>query len=170
MIDVLSWYEILFGIGLNIGPGLPVLFSFVNIKIGWWEINENNTVPVILVIVVSLIFCISWFHIIDLSKELDLIRTEFSSTRNYSTEIETTAHLKRRSKSGLIKWTDFLQTDILLLAVSCGIIKCTVVYSIGTVTMITSNRFHWKMEAHAWLHTVLGSSSYLATSILVKLS
>ena len=69
LINVLSWYEIMYAIGINLGPGLPILFSFVNIHIGWWTINENNIIPVITVLSVSIIFVFGWFYVIDLSKE-----------------------------------------------------------------------------------------------------
>ena len=77
LINVLGWYEIMYAIGINLGPGLPILFSFVNIHIGWWTINENNIIPVIIVLSVSIIFVFGWFYVIDLSKELDSIKAEF---------------------------------------------------------------------------------------------
>ena len=58
-ISVLGWYEILYAIRVNIGPGLPALLSFVNIKIGWWKINENNVISVIIALCVFFIFIVT---------------------------------------------------------------------------------------------------------------
>ena len=81
MIDVLGWYEILYAVGVNVGPGLPVLLSFVNFKIGWWLIDENNVIQVITAVSVLIIFVVTWFHVIDLSKELDLIKADFTAAQ-----------------------------------------------------------------------------------------
>ena len=77
MINVLGWYEILYAVGINLGPGLPILFSFINIHTGWWTINENNSIPVITTLSVFVIFIVGWFYVIALSKELDSIKAEF---------------------------------------------------------------------------------------------
>ena len=171
VINVLNWYQLFYGFGANLGPGVPVLLSFVNIKIGWWRIDENNVVPVLLAISVSILFCFSWFYIIDLSKELDLINLDFNqreSLQNVPRSIEK-EKTSQESRVTLMKWTEFFQTDILLMAFSYAFIRANVIYCIGSVAMVTSNTFHWKMESHAWLHIILGLTSYLLTSILVKL-
>ena len=212
LINVLGWYEILFAIGINLGPGLPVLFSFVNIQIGWWTINENNIIPVITVLSVSIIFVFGWFYVIDLSKELDSIKAEFLL---YSKENDKTvvilnslsiekeqfqkdpvsespklrkAEIPSRSLSkvserllnqqdcspseeparDLMKWKDLLQLDILLLAFSYAFMRSTVAISVADVTLVSTKTFGWKMDTLAWLHMILGSSSYLIITLLVK--
>ena len=171
MINVLSWYEILYGLGLNLGPGVPVLLSFVNIKIGWWRINENNAVPVLLAILVSIAFCFSWFYTIDLSKELDLIKLDFNERAPLQNN-PCSEEKDKKSKNNniiLMKWRDFFQIDILVMSFSHAFMRACVVYCIGSVAMVTSNTFHWRMQSHAWLHVTLGLSSYLLTGMLVKL-
>ena len=172
LINILSWYEIHFGFGINLGPGVPVLLSFVQIKIGWWKIDKYNAVPVLLAILVSILFCFSWLYVIDLSKELDLIKLdskESAPLRSNSRSVEKEKKSKEM-KITLMKWTEFVQTDILLMAFSYAFIRADVIYCIGSVTLVTSNTFHWEMETIAWLHIVLGVTSYVLFSIVVKLN
>ena len=171
LMNVLSWYEVLYGFGANLGPGVPVLLSFVRIEIGWWKIDKNNAVPVILAFLVSILFCFSWFYVIDLSKELDLIKLDFDER----VPLQNNSHSEEKEKKSqemritLMKWTEFIQTDILLMAFSYAFIRANVIYCVGYVAMVTSNTFHWKMESHAWLNITLGVTSYLLTSMVVKL-
>ena len=171
MINVLGWYEILFAVGLNLGPGLPVLFSFVNIEIGWWKINENNIIQVITAFSVSLIFIIAWFQVIDLSKELDSIRSEFDEISLFSSSDENEQVNKQKSPNGerkLMEWKDLLEFDILLLALSYAFMRWAVTISVTDVTLVSTKTFHWKMNTLAWLHVILGSSSYVLITLLVK--
>ena len=171
MINVLGWYEILYAVGINLGPGLPVLFSFVNIEIGWWKINENNIIQVITAFSVSLIFIIAWFQVIDLSKELDSIRSEFEESSLISSSDENDQVSEHKSPNGernLMEWKDLLQFDILLLALSYAFMRCTVSISVTDVTLVSTKTFYWKMNTLAWLHVTLGSSSYVLITLLVK--
>ena len=177
MIGVLSWYEICNGIGTNIGPGLPLLLSFVDIRIGWWRINENNAIQVLIVIAVFFIFCFSWVSVIDLSKELDLIKLEYNENVRLSKkkdlltiELAEAEHSKgENNRRNLMKWNEFFQIDILLLALSNGIMRVTVSYSTGYVTLVSVNIFNWSMNSLALLHMIMGSLSFLTTFTLVKL-
>ena len=77
LIQIISWYEICYSIGLNLGPGIPVIFSWLNIKIGGWKIDKFNVVHILIALISLLIFIISWFRITDLSKELDKLTIEY---------------------------------------------------------------------------------------------
>ena len=208
MINVLGWYEILYSVGINLGPSLPVLFSFVNIQIGWWRINENNIIPLIIATSVFIIFIVSWFHVIDLSKELDSIKAEFvlveekdeaskspsvsnneqsllkpveesspdpEELENSSKSLSENRHLLKRAESlpepkrDLMKWKDLLQFDILLLSFSYAFMGCTVTISVTDVSLISITTFRWKIVTLSWLHMIVGSSSYLIITLLVKL-
>ena len=229
MINVLGWYEILYAVGINLGPGLPILFSFVNIHLGWWTINENNIIQVITALSVFIVFIAGWFYVIDLSKELDSIKAEFlaleskdmknkvvvtpklfSASENEqlsllkqqresltgrleNEEIPSTSvsenmllleeradplslepnNIKRdpslpEPKRNLMKWKDLLQFDILLLAFSYAFMRCTVSISVTDVTFVSTKTFGWEMKTLALLHIILGSSSYLIITLLVK--
>ena len=154
-----------------------MLLSFVNIRIGWWNITENNAIQVLVAFIVFILFCISWFYVIDLSKELDLIKLEFNENMKVcenkdtpASKIDETEDSKSYNmKKDLMKWNEFFQIDILLLAVSYGITRATVTYAVGYVTLISVNIFHWKMNSLALLHIILGSFAYLTTTVLVKL-
>ena len=189
--------------GINLGPGLPVLFSFVNIHIGWWKINEYNLIQVVTAISVFIIFIFGWFYVIDLSKELDSIKAEFlHHEKNDNKEVTSKSSLMSESKEfhmkqteslvkktepekkkmlkqdpspppeppkrDLMKWKDLLQFDILLLAFSYAFMRCTVSISVTDVTLNATKTFEWKMDTLAWLHMILGSSSYLIITLLVK--
>ncbi|XP_066924450.1 uncharacterized protein [Clytia hemisphaerica] len=71
LVKVLSWYEFFYSVGMNVGPGLPILFSYVNIHIGSWKINKYNAIQFLTAAITLVIFVISWFLVIDLSKDLE---------------------------------------------------------------------------------------------------
>uniref|UniRef100_A0A7M5XJG7 Uncharacterized protein n=1 Tax=Clytia hemisphaerica TaxID=252671 RepID=A0A7M5XJG7_9CNID len=71
LVKFLSWYEFLYSVGINIGPGLPILFSYINFQIGNWKINKYNAIPFLIAAITMIIFIISWFLVIDLSKDLE---------------------------------------------------------------------------------------------------
>ena len=52
------------------------MFSFIDIRIGWWRINQNNVIQLLVSVTTFIIFIVSWFVIIDLSKELELIKAK----------------------------------------------------------------------------------------------
>ena len=173
MINVLGWYEILYSVGANIGPGLPALLSFVNIKVGWWVINENNFIQVITAFSVFLIFIVSWFQVIDLSKELDLIKAEFDrdgTTRlTKKNDNPKVVHVSNSPERNLMTWTDLLQFDILLLAFSYAFMRVVVLTTVTGLTLISSKTFHWNLNTLSLLHFVTGFITFFLITILVKL-
>ena len=189
MINVLNWYEIFYAIGINLGPGLPVLFSFVDIQIGWWRIDANNIINVLVFISVTLIFIASWFQVFDLSKELEKIKTDFDCgtynipKQNFYTDIQSKSNCKdggigsplispkekSTPKRNLMKWKDLLQFEILLLTLSYAFMRVVVSNAVTDVTLIATKTFQWKMNELALLHIILGSSSYLLITLFVKL-
>ena len=192
-INVLSWYEIIFSIGGNIGPGLPVLLSFVNIQIGWWKINENNVIQVLTAVSVFVIFVIAWFHVIDLSKELDAIKVEYGQGQEVTSsklicqnghadvKMKQISHenvkmIKQgnevnapvKSNVNLMKWKDLLQVDIMIMILSFAFLRSTTLIAVVDFTLFSTKTFHWKLNKLAWSHVVFGSISYLIIAIVVK--
>eukprot|EP00111_Clytia_hemisphaerica_P022755 TCONS_00066978-protein len=88
LIRVLSWYELCFAIGMAMGPGAPVFFSWVYFKVGGWRVDKYNALHVFLVIVSVLLFIILWFQLTDLSKDLDRMREKYSQNE----QTENTCH------------------------------------------------------------------------------
>ena len=77
LITVLTWYEMCFAVGLNVGPGAPVIFSWVDLNIGEWRIDKYNALHVFIVLVAVLLFVLLWFQLGDLSKELDQLKIKY---------------------------------------------------------------------------------------------
>ena len=187
MINVLGWYEILYAVGVNLGPGFPVLFSFIDIQIGWWKINANNGLQVLTAIFIFLIFGVTWFQVIDLSKELDSIKAEFgrsdhNSISNQSLDNKNTKQRKTKTGSSSIKevaskmktsrtlmsWGDLLQIDVMLMALSFALLRMIVMYAVSDVTLVSTHTFNWQMKTLGWLHVAVGTSSYFLITLLIR--
>ena len=186
MINVLGWYEILYAVGINLGPGLPVLFYSLDIQLGWWKINANNGLQVLTAVFILIIFGITWFQVIDLSKELESIKAEFErnddsiSKQTFDNSNSEQSKIKTRSiikdavdvemetERKLMRWRDLLQFDIILLALSFALLRMIVMYVVTDVTLVSTHTFHWEMKTLGWLYVVIGTSSYFFIALLIK--
>ena len=114
---VLSWYEFLFAVGSNIGPGLPILFSFVNIQAGWLRVNKYNAVQFFIVGIGFLMFVISWFLVIDLSKGLEKLGKDAMIVARGKVEEGSGKKqldvIDRIQERKLMAWKELLRVDIL---------------------------------------------------------
>ena len=139
---------------------------------------------------VFIIFFVSWTQIIDLSKELDKIKTDFLEENekinklNVDKKNKSVLPVRREVKQdhsyprdhnddttpkNLMKWKDLIQSQIMLLSLSYGFMRCIVSTSVTDVTLVSTKTFQWEMQTLALLHMTLGSSSYLMITLLVKL-
>ncbi|XP_066932542.1 uncharacterized protein [Clytia hemisphaerica] len=192
LIQVLSWYELFFAIGMATGPGAPVIFSWVYLKIGGWIINKYNALHVFLVVLLALLFIILWFQLTDLSKDLDRMREKFNIMSKSSHEEQA---LKKRSgkiNSGkdrltngeicksnkhafvpkgsrkLMEWRELLQIDIISLCTCYTIIRYCTNASVALITMDAATLFHWPVSWISWLTIAGACTHFLVITTLIK--
>ena len=67
---VISWYEVFFQIGLNIGAGLPVVFTGLQFRIGFLKLDKLNMVNVLIALCSFVLVFVSYYNVTDLSKVL----------------------------------------------------------------------------------------------------
>ena len=176
MIDVLGWYEIWYSIGLNIGPGLPALFSQIDFYIGQWKIDGYNIINILLVLITTIVLILSWFHISDLSKSLDRIKLKFNVLSKQQGEEDKEEKknggeekFDEKTETGLIKWRQLLQIDIISLCLEYGIMRYVVNTCVTMVTFYAFSIFKWGSSSLGWLNLVIGSLSYVIIALLLKL-
>ena len=85
MKSVISWYEVSYQMGLNISAGLPVLFTGYQVRIGFFKLDKLNIVNFIIAILSFILAIVSYFKVVDLSKNLE--RTEFKCKLNCSPKL-----------------------------------------------------------------------------------
>ncbi|XP_066932544.1 uncharacterized protein [Clytia hemisphaerica] len=192
LIQVLSWYELFFAVGMATGPGAPVFFSWVNLKIGGWMINKYNALHVFLVVMLALLFIILWFQLTDLSKDLDRMREKFNTMSKSSHDEQALEKRSKKINSGkdrlttgengksskhasvpkearkLMEWRELLQIDIISLCTCYIIIRYCTNASTSLIVMNAATLFHWPVSWISWL-TIAGACTYfLVITILIK--
>ena len=169
LIQVLGWYEIFASIGMNIGPGLPVVFTLMDIHIGWWKIDKYNAIQFFMAVFTFFIFFISCFKVTNLSKELEEIKAKYSvpsTLVKHKEEKDVTEN--EITKRRLMPVKDLFQIDILSLCFSYGIMRYIVSTAVAFVTMNSVSMFHWNSNTLSWLHVGVGSISYFLITLSVR--
>ena len=165
MVKVLSWYEFLFAIGINIGPGLPIVFAYVDFQIGWWRVNKYNVIQFLTAVITFWMFLISWFYVIDLSKDLESLgENAVNQVRGETTKKKQKDQVKQdkdKRNEALLNWKGFVNIDIMSLCCSYGMMRYAVSTGLAMATLYAVNIFHWKINALSMLHIIVGSSTYL---------
>ncbi|XP_066927856.1 uncharacterized protein [Clytia hemisphaerica] len=192
LIQVLSWYELSNAIGMAAGPGAPVFFSWVYLKIGGWMINKYNALHVFLVVLLVLLFVILWFQLTDLSKDLDRMRVKFNTMSKSSHDEQaleersgrinsrkdrlTTGEICKSNKHAsvpkgsrkLMEWKELLQIDIISLCTSYTIIRYCTNASASLIAMNAATLFHWPVNWISWLTIAGAGTHFLVITILIK--
>eukprot|EP00111_Clytia_hemisphaerica_P016634 TCONS_00049317-protein len=174
LIDVFGWYEIWFSVGINVGPGMPVFFSWVNIKLGRWKIDKYNALNVVLSLIGFIIFILSYFFVADLSKELDHLKKEYENTNEMETP-EKQEDVKELSPSKTEDAVDskfsimeLVQVDIVSLVITYGVIRYATSSLLSMISMYAMSLFHWGITFLSWMHLCSGFAVYAFIIVLIK--
>lgn len=143
------------------------MFQWIDVKVGAWRINRYNAVHVFLAIVGLIIFAISCFQVVDLSKELDAIKAKYSETKggkDNSKKLSTT-----KQKYDLMRFKDYLQADIISLTATYGVIKYATNTLTSMISMYALSLFHWPINVLSWMYLTSGFAGYFLIIVLVYL-
>ena len=166
LIRALGWLEICYAVGINIGPGTPVLFSGVQFTIfGGWEINQYNATSFFVAIINVLVFAFSWFYVSDLSKELNVLKKK--NDKNEPTA--ETGRKESKNSTQFVEWRNMLSIEILALSLSYAFSRYAVSTTLLLTSIIAPIDFHWQINTLSWCHVLTGSTSYIVLSVFVKM-
>uniref|UniRef100_A0A7M5XBD5 Major facilitator superfamily (MFS) profile domain-containing protein n=2 Tax=Clytia hemisphaerica TaxID=252671 RepID=A0A7M5XBD5_9CNID len=182
LIRILSWYELFFAIGMAVGPGAPVIFSWVNLKIGHWWINKYNALHVFLTLLLVLLLILLWFQLTDLSKDLDCMKEKHLRQRSQlqckkdeqrgslaSTEHHDNERYNKKGQSRkLMKWKELLQIDIITLCGCYTILRYAANASAALIAMDATTLFHWPVSWISWLTIAGAGTNFLGITMLIK--
>ena len=165
---MLGWYEMSYSIGFNIGPGAPILCSWINFSIGRWKIDKYNAIHVVIVILTIILFIVLHFELRDLSKELDNLKAKYSQNHLTTSDSKQQQQQLQHPSPGLMKWKDLFQIDIASLCITYGIIRygCNII--IALISMYALSLFHWEVNSLSWMTISTSFIIYIGIAIMIK--
>ncbi|XP_066921226.1 uncharacterized protein [Clytia hemisphaerica] len=88
---VISWYEVFNQLGMNIGAGLPILFTGFRIRIGYLKLDKYNMVNLVIAVFSFVLAVVSYYKVTNLSKNLAIIDSKNQKIHSDSSGQKTTA-------------------------------------------------------------------------------
>ena len=144
---------------------MPIVLKFLHFRIGAWTVNRYNIINLAIAFVTFIIFVISWFVMHDLSKEYDKKLIEEGCDK---ATINRDNQQKIDYSKKMIGWKGLLQTNILLLSFTYGIIRLVSNFSSYISSMIAKALFDWPVDYLSICHISIGVLSYLVITVLLQ--
>ena len=161
--STISWYEMAFQVGRNVGSGTPVLFTWVHVHFGFWKLDKLNIVNMILAVFCLVATILNFFRARDLSKDLERMKEKYAAPQ------EDKERKDEKTSKSLMKWSELLQIDILTLCLAYSLIRYATGTFTSSMTIMLPMDYHWSLNGMLVLIMCTNCFTSVTTIILVKL-
>ncbi|XP_066920148.1 uncharacterized protein [Clytia hemisphaerica] len=194
MKQVIGWYEVSYQIGINIGAGIPILFTGILIRIGFVKLDKLNMGNLLITVGSLALAIVSYFKVTDLSKNLERIESKnYTDALDLSTlnESRRTSHIRcskleradlstadtkctnndsesTPSQVTLMKFSDLFNFDIITLCLAYGMGRYGIATLISSMTIIPPSMYGWSLNTLLIVVIVTNCVTLILSTLLVK--